>query len=225
MSDEAGIIPPFIDDLFLVFRTYSRLGLHDDRKIFAIPCGFACGYGGLFGKTDWLYEDMEKPKKNLIEREYDIFYSGQYSNNRIECINAINKIRNNYKCKINITNGFAKGYELDEYYKLMQNSKISIVPNGAVIPESFRYFEAFESNCIVISSFPVNNKIYKNWFYDNSPAIFINDWSELNSSLIDSLLTKYNLEKYNTLNKEYFDSCLSTKAVSEYIYNVIKNKE
>ena len=35
ISDETGIIPKWIDKVDLMFRTYSRQGLHDDKKIFA----------------------------------------------------------------------------------------------------------------------------------------------------------------------------------------------
>ena len=119
LSDEAGIKPYFLDDLFLVFRTYSNKSLYDDDKIFSVPCGYSCGYGGFFGKTDFLYTNMEEKKAPLIEREYDIFYSGQFSYNRISFLENLNKIKNKFQSFVNITDGFAKGLELDEYYKLM----------------------------------------------------------------------------------------------------------
>ena len=222
LSDEAGIRPDIIDIHFdMIFRTYSNKKLYDDKKVFAVPCGFSCSYGNCFGKNDWIYNDMEKPKTKLVDRKYDIFYSGQMSPNRVYCVNTLNNLKNNYKAIVNVTPSFAKGYELDEYYMLMQNSKIAIVPNGAVVPESFRYFEAFESNCIVISSFPVHIDVYNNWFYHDSPAIFLKDWSQLTKELIDSLLTVENLEKYQIANRKYFDNNLSTNAIAKYILEKI----
>jgi len=221
LSDEAGIKPYFLDELCMVFRTYSNSRLHDDNKIFSVPCGYSCGYGGFFGKSDWKYDNKEESKIPLIDREFDIFFSGQVSPNRIECVRSLQKIKGYFNSKVNITNGFAKGYELDEYYSLMQNSKIAIVPNGAVVPESFRYFEAFESNCIVISSFPIGNNIYNNWFYDNSSAIFLNNWSELTKDLVEDLLKLENLKKYDKLNRDYFNESISTKGVSKYMLDKI----
>ncbi len=225
LSDEAGIIPPNIDKYFLIFRTYARKSLLSD-KIYPIPCGFSCSYGGYFGKNDWMYDDMETPKTNLVDREYDIFYSGQISPNRISFINKINSIKNNFNSNINLTTGFASGFQLNDYYSMMQNSKIALVPNGAVVPESFRYFEAVESNCIIITSYPIKNDEYNHWFYDGSPAIFLNDWEELSIELIESLLKKEKLEEYNIKNREYFDNNISTKSLSKYILNIIyKNNE
>jgi hypothetical protein len=223
LSDEAGIIPPNIDKYFLVFRTYARKSLLSG-KIHPIPCGFSCSYGGYFGKNDWLYDDMEKPKKNLIDREFDIFYSGQVSPNRLSFINQINNIKNNFNSKIKLTSGFASGFELNDYYSMMQNSKIALVPNGAVVPESFRYFEAVESNCIIITSYPVKNNEFNHWFYEGSTAIFLNDWKELNVDLIQSLLKKETLEEYNIKNREYFENKISTKALSEYMLKTIQQK-
>lgn len=221
LSDEKGIIPPFIEEFFLIFRTYSNSNLHDNKKIFAVPCGFSCGFGGYFGNSDWCYGDMEKPKLPLREREYDIFYSAQWSPNRVECINQLNKVKNNFKSIVNITDGFAKGFKLEEYYELMSNSKISIVPLGAIVPESFRYFESFENNCIVITTYP-KNSIYGNWFYENSPAIFLDSWSELNDNLIHNLLKIEKLNEFDILNLNYFNKNISTEGVSNYIFKKIK---
>lgn len=223
LSDEFGIVPPFLDRLHLVFRTYSRRDLCDNKKIFPIPCGYSCGYVSFAAKNDWVY--IEQNKKPLIERPYDIFYSGQKSPNRISFIDSLNRVKDKFKSVVNITDGFAKGYELDEYYNLMHNSKIAVVPNGAVVPESFRYFEAFESNCIVITTYPRWSYDFNLWFYDNSPAVFIHDWRELTEDLIRSLLTEQSLKEYEVKNKEYFDKSISPKGISEYILKIIKEKE
>ena len=227
LSDEAGIIPYDLDEYYMVYRTYSNQNLIDNKKVFGVPCGFSYSYGGLFGKSDWCYIDMETPKRKLIDREYDFFYSAQLSPNRVSCVNVLNSIKNKYKCIVNNTQGgFARGYELNEYYDIMQNSKIAIVPNGAVVPESFRYFEAFESNCIVITTYPKHIPVYNNWFYENSTAIFLNDWNDLSIDLVDSLLTEDSLKKYQIDNRNYFDKYLSTDAIMKYILkNIEKNEQ
>jgi len=137
----------------------------------------------------------------------------------------LNKIKDKFNSKINYTNGFAHGFKLGDYYNYLQNSKIAIVPNGAVIPESFRYFEAFESNCIVITTYPKHLEQYNHWYYENSPAIFLKDWNQLNEGLIKELLTESKLKEYEIKNKEYFDKNISTKSISNYMLNIIKNKE
>jgi len=218
LSDEAGIKPYFQDQLFLTFRTYNRKGVYDNVNIFPIPCGF-CGK-----HNDFLYEDMEKEKQPLIDRKYDIFYSGQISPNRMTFVDKLRSIKDEFNSVIQVTKGFAQGFSLGEYYNYMSNSKICLVPNGAVIPESFRYFEAFENNCIVITSYPKNSDIYNNWYYDKSPAIFIDNWGELTKDMIQELLTPEKLNEYNVKNKEYFDKYLSSNSVSNYILEKINLK-
>jgi hypothetical protein len=137
----------------------------------------------------------------------------------------LDKIKDKFKSITNYTDGFAHGYKLSDYYNYLQNSKIAFVPNGVVIPESFRYFEAFESNCIVITSYPKHLDKYNHWYYENSPAIFLKDWNQLNEGMIKELLTEQKLKEYELKNKEYFDKYISTKSVAEYILNIIKSKE
>jgi len=224
LSDERGIRPPLLDQLHLVFRTYSNKKWCDNnKKIFPIPCGYCMGH-----KNSYYKEEIKKP---LVDREYDIFYSGQigYSREkpslgRLTCTESLNAIKHKFKSIVRITDGFAEGYSLEEYYSLMRNSKIAIVPHGVMIPESFRYFEAFESNCIVITSYPKNDVDFNLWFYETSPAIFIDSWQhDLNENMIRELLTAENLKKYETKNKEYFDNSISPKAVAEYMLRVIKD--
>lgn len=63
----------------------------------------------------------------------------------------------NYKSILNLTSGFLGGYQLNDYFNFLNNSIISLVPNGAVIKESFRYFDSFKANCVVISTLPINS--------------------------------------------------------------------
>lgn len=217
LSDEAGIVPPFIGDLYLVFRTYNKKSLYDNEKIFPIPCGYSFGHNNSF------YKDFFK--KSLIDRDIDIFYSAQTGTpDRWSCVENLIKIKDNFKSIVNITNGFAQGFKLEEYYSLMRNSKISIVPRGAVVPESFRYFESFESNSIVITTYPIEDQNYKHWYYNDSPAIFLSDWDQLTNDLIVDLLNIDKLKYYDIKNKEYFDKNISPIGVSNYMLNIIKNK-
>lgn len=215
LSDERGIIPPFLDELYLVFRAYNRSDLYDNNKIFPIPCGYSYGHNNSFYK--------EENKKPLVDREYDLFYSAQACYNRNSCVEELKKIKDDFKSIVNVTDGFARGFKIEEYYNIMRNSKIAIVPNGAVVPESFRYFEAFESNCIVITSYPKDSN-YNHWYYKNSPAIFISNWNQLTKDLVNNLLDNDNLNRYDSLNRKYFEENISPKGLSNYISKIIKEK-
>jgi hypothetical protein len=54
----------------------------------------------------------------------------------------------------------------------------------------------------------------------------LNDWNDLTTNLIDSLLTEDSLKKYQIDNRNYFDKYLSTDAIMEYILkNIEKNEQ
>lgn len=231
LSDELGIDnvkdgPYFMqNEIYMIFRTYNNKKLYDENYIFPIPCGFSCGVGihSENGKRN-LISNFDFSNKPLKEREYDIFFSGQLNNHRKQCVEQINILSKTFKCFSKTTNSFAKGLSLNEYYDFMENSKIAFVPTGVVIPESFRFFEAVKSGCIVISTYPIQNELYKNWYYENSSVIFINSWSEVNESFVKNLLEVKNLDKYDNLNKKYFQDKISTEGLSIYIRNKVNEK-
>lgn len=221
LSDEFERTAPFIDRLFMVFRTCNVSHLYDNKKVFPIPLGYSSG--SRFDFNNSTYVDAEKPKKSLVDREYDFFFSGQWAPVRDECINRLYYLKNHFNGFLKVTSRFGDGLPLDEYYKTMQNSKIAIVPHGAVLFESFRYCEAFESNNIVITSYPLYDQRYNHWYYHDSPAIVLHDWSELTVELMSGLLQKERLADFDKKNKEYFDTHLSYKAIGNYILNKVKN--
>ena len=214
LSDEAGIIPPSLNRLYKVFRTYNHRRLYDNKKIFPIPCGYC---GQLQFQNAGKYEHAEEIHKPLSERNYDIIFSGQVAPNRRQALAKVETMKSDFNVLLNITNGFGRGFTIPEYYEKLNDSKISIVPNGAVIPESFRYFESFESGCITISSYPVHDINYRHWYYEKSSAIFIRNWNELSKELIRSLLDRK--EELYEKNREYYNNSLSSLAVANYIKN------
>ena len=181
-----------------------------------IPCGYV-------GHKESNYQ-VEKEKKTLIEREYELFYSGQPSPNRVPFLYYVNKIKSEYKSYISETNGFRQGLNINEYFQYLNNTKISLVSNEKVIPESFRYMESFESNCIVVTTYPVQNPKFYLWYYDQSPAIFLQDWKCLDKNIINRVLQPDELKRYEILNKEYYKNKLSIDSVANYIYEKVNDK-
>jgi Exostosin family len=138
------------------------------------------------------------PTKDIENRQYDIFFAGSvvhgihptwslkaWINNpktlsRKIMISNIDKIKRNYqdlKIELSITSSFGSSSKdaLDEkgYSEKMMNSKICLVPRGTSF-ETFRFFEAMRYGCIVVAEV-----LPSRWFYNGSPAIQINNWSEL----------------------------------------------
>lgn len=219
IGDEKGIKPSWYLKPHIIFRAYNKQSLCDYDKIFPIPCGFNGPIIANGMENDYW---GEKEKKPLLEREYDLFYSGQPSFHRWRFLKNVNKIKDKYKSIIKQTGGFRQGFTIKEYYEYLNNTKIALIPDGVSIPESFRYVEAFESNCIAITTYPIKNKNYRLWYYENSPAIFLDKWNELNTKLIVKLLDSDFLVEYFEKNKEYYNKYLSTVAVANYMLDKIK---
>jgi hypothetical protein len=209
-SGRAGMRPYYkYPDVVAVFRIYNLLGRFDNKKIFPIPCGY-----------NWtMHDDQSKkmikmyPEKKLSERTIDIFYAGQPLPWRMEMINNLNNIKN-YNISCNVSNTFRTGIHIDEYYKLLGDSKIALSPDGTSV-DCFRLTEALGSGCIVITT-----KKEDLWYYRNSPIVFINNWSELNQKLIDDILSS-NLDEHYSKNLEYYNNTLSENAVGKYIIDCI----
>jgi hypothetical protein len=213
LSDEYGIYRNWFNKADLIFRTYPRKGNYDNKKIFPIPCGLVM--------PDYVKYKMEQPKKKLEDRKYDFFYSGQLSPNRVQFVKKVTEATKDYNGILRNTQNFRTGYSIDEYFEIMNETKISFVPLGKVIPESFRYMESFESGCVVITDFPIDD--YKDiWYYKESPAIFIKDYEEINDFLLDNALANIDFLEQDNLN--YYNNFLSTTAVSKYITDTIKEK-
>lgn len=214
-GDELGRLPlnPYPNqNVVAVFRIFNRIGRFDNKYIFPIPPGY-----------NWtMHSDKTKkmvkmyPEKKLSERKYDIFYAGQPLPWRNEMLNNLNKLKDKFNILGSVNPSFRTGIEIDEYYKILGETKIALSPDGTSV-DCFRYVEAFGSGCIVITT--IKDDI---WYYRNSPTFFINSWSELNENLINHILS-LNIDDLYIQNLKYYNEKLSEEAVANYIIENITN--
>ena len=205
-----GINPYSNQNVAAIFRIFNFQNRYDEKYIFPIPPGY-----------NWtMHSDRSKkmirmyPEKKLSERKYDIFFAGQPLPWRVSLINKLNELSNKFNifCQVNTT--FRSGMDVDEYYKMLGETKIAVAPDGTA-PESFRYVEALGSGCIVIST-----RKDDNWYYKNSPAIFIDSWNDLNENMINNILS-LDIDNLYKRNLEYYNEKLSEEAVANYILEKI----
>lgn len=116
-------------------------------------------------------------------KEYELFFSGQVTHQRrTELVEAIRNT-NLGEYIVNETTGFTQGLEPKEYYSNMAKSIVSPAPSGAVIPDSFRLFEALEMMSIPIA----DNKTpdgeilaYWDWLFGEiAPFPTVSNWYAL----------------------------------------------
>jgi hypothetical protein len=214
-ESEEPFYPKEYDLFHLIFRTYVNNNKIDNKKVFPIPCGTVTRF-------PWKDPEIEitlPSPKNVQDREYDIVFTGHVNYERNLCIESIRKLTN-VKTLTNPTQQFGTGYNLQEYLNLLNNTKISAVPNGFSIRESFRFVESFAAGCIVVTTFPFMGPDFSNiWYYKNCPAIQLSSWNDLNDNIVQTIIKN---EQYLFIKSlEYYNDCLSPKAVANYITNKV----
>lgn len=132
-------------------------------------------------------------QKEYIKKDIDIFFSGQITHNRRQAMQyALETDLANYNKEINYTAGFTQGFEPALYYDFISRSLLMPCPSGAVVPDSFRLFEALEGMSIPIADevdpeAKINN--YWDWLFNEiTPFPKINDWNSLRAIADESLV-------------------------------------
>lgn len=131
-------------------------------------------------------------KDNLPEypsKDYDLFFSGQITHSRRrELAYAIEQVDG---AVFNLTEGFAQGYTPKEYYELMSKSKIAPAPAGAVVVDSFRFFEAIELLCLPIGDLKTSRGEKFDFFEfvhpNGVPCPKLSNWNMMKDILPDIL--------------------------------------
>lgn len=202
-NKDAGKLYATYPDVLAVFRFYGIEWGYDNKYIFPIPIGYNCQSNGKL--MNRMY-----PEKKISEREYDIFYSGQSFPWRKELERRLEKLKTSFNVFSQTNPAFRTGLDIDDYYKLLGDSKICVVPDGASV-DTFRYSEACGSGCVVITTTKKDL-----WYYHDAPVFFIDNWNELTESFILGIL-EGNLNAIHEKTLKYYNDYLSEEAVAIYI--------
>jgi hypothetical protein len=110
------------------------------------------------------------------------------------------------------TDGFGHGLPIDEYARILYDTRVALCPAGVSSSESFRTFEALKAGCVVITP-----RKPETWFYRGWPAIELNDWSEANP-LINRLLANLTLlEELQIKHWQWWEKVCSEPNVARYM--------
>jgi len=200
----------FYDKFDLIFRFYQNEKC-DNKKIFNISIGYNSSGDNVINFDN---------SKLLSDRTIDLFFAGKLGG-RSDFNKSLHQLKNkNYLLKI--TPAFratssSGGFDIHEYYKILSDTKICLVPNG-FSPETFRYSEALGSGCIVITNVKLDS-----WFYKNNPTYYVDDWSKVDNEYVQKIL-KSDINKKQKENIKYYEKYLSPKDNAQYILDIIKRK-
>jgi len=134
------------------------------------------------------------------DKSYDVFFSGQITHQRRqELATVMPEMPNSF---YNPTTGFAEGLSPKRYYDKMFLSKIVPCPSGAMVIDSFRFYEAIEMLCL-----PVGDKLdskmqrtdFFNFLFQGEHSIkTVENWQNL-PDLLPELLNNYTFEMHQVV--------------------------
>ena len=141
--------------------------------------------------------DLHKHLPKYQDKLYDVFFSGQITHQRRqELATVMPNIPNSF---YNPTTGFAEGLKPKQYYDKMSLSKIVPCPSGAMVIDSFRFYEAIEMLCLPIGdkldSKMQNTDFFNFVFEDNHSVKTVDNWNHL-VDLLPELLNNYTSEMH-----------------------------
>lgn len=139
--------------------------------------------------------------KEAMERPLNWFFAGQNTHERrTQCIEQLRTMAEGYLVE---TKGFTQGLPHEEYYRNLVSAKIAPCPSGAVIPDSFRLYEALEAGCLpIVDGYGPQSKDMHYWEYlfgeFNLPFPILYDWIDLVGTL------QYHVDTYPIMANKAF---------------------
>jgi len=154
------------------------------------------------------------PYVPIKDRKYDFCFIGQLDPyRRMDFYNAVCSLRgNNY---IHFYKGWNNGFSADHYAEVLSQSKIALVPCGSASLDTFRFYEAAECGCVILSC-EQNRYEFMNNFYADTTAFFCEDWKEA----IKEIYYKYSMEvsqEASENTRKAWENHLSPRASANYI--------
>jgi hypothetical protein len=234
ICDEKGLFPlQRFPGYERVFRAYGKPSPGDSWHPFPI------GYFAAAGTEDPV---------PFERRTHTVFFSGYLNRNRIDLYKQFNRLfwllRRNLPnqhlrelarrfvekfCRkrefsgqipgsiIQFTEWFGKGYPPEEYARILANTQIAICPPGFVSHETIRHWEAMRMGCVIISA-----PLPAIPFYEGSPIIQLEDWSELRPLLDRLLADPAGLLKRHLAMREWWENVASEPAIARYMAGIIQ---
>jgi hypothetical protein len=210
-----GIVNYWWQNLKNVFAGTGKLS-----PIYSLPLGY--------------YNQLDLPIKPISERSYDVFFAGSVVHRsypfwslrhwlvtpktlaRQQMMVQLKKFqekRPDFKLELSLVPSFFESHQGGKqiYSEKMMDTKICIVPRGTSL-ETFRYFEGMRYGCVIIAE-----TLPSRWFYDNSPAIHIEDWEQLGKILEQLLDNPELMQQKHQESLLWWKNMCSEAVVGDYI--------
>ena len=137
-------------------------------------------------------QHLKNSVPQYTDKKYDVYFGGQITHSRRRHRSDAIKTLSNALFKP--TEGFAQGDHPKDYYANLTSARIAPSPSGAVIIESFRFYEALEMLSLPIVDVvdPQGNVInYYDFIFEGKiPIKSIKNWHSL-TNVVPELLNNY----------------------------------
>ena len=137
-------------------------------------------------------QHLKKFTPEYPSKDIDLYFGGQITHSRRQQLAKAMHHQPNALFKP--TAGFAQGDSPSDYYRILSSAKIAPAPSGAVVIDSFRFFEAIEMLCLPIGDNvdPNGNDVdfYNILFGYEIPVRLVSNWADLRF-LVPELLGQY----------------------------------
>ena len=125
-------------------------------------------------------------------KQYDIYFGGQITHQRRQELAKV--MPNLPNALYKPTEGFAKGEQPKDYYRTLSKTRVAPAPAGAMVIDTFRFFEAVEMLALPIGDL-IDSKgemiDYFNYVYPTKiPIAKVDDWNKL-KKLLPELIKNY----------------------------------
>jgi len=215
ISDEFHRVPALNKDVAVLCKNYAPTNFDLYRNMIPFP----------LGPNSMIPEPSEI--KNVLDREIDISFVGQWHNpggmsssfvNRKSMFENAMKLVKDFKADVRMTDTFCSNdVQPKQYAEILDNSKFVLCPWGGS-PETFRIWEALRAGCIPI----VQRQPIRPWFIENWPCPELKDWKflpDLVRGHSDETLLRLQVECFM-----WWKQICDPKSIAAYIVDHIATK-
>ena len=121
--------------------------------------------------------------------------------------------RPDLRADLRVTAGFSASESTPpaDYSEALMNARVCLAPRGTSV-ETFRVFEGLRCGCVV-----VGERLPRHWFYDGSPVLQLDRWSELEDTLLPILDDPEELGRLHARSLAWWRDRCSERAVGRFL--------
>jgi len=185
---------------------------------------------------------LEVPMKKMSERNRNYFFSGGIKVGvaigyrkyiappkiiaRQAMVRAVGNLEKKYPSlapsqMVVVHSDKSTGFLTDgiEYAQRLMDAKVCLAPRGSAA-DTWRFFEGLKSGCAVIT-----NPLPDEWYYHDAPVLQIDDWRELEETIIPLLADDSRLDEMHEKSMNYWEEVCGEKAVGRRLASALSGSK